>query len=552
MKYIISFSTLFLFVFHLQAQIFPVTKIKDEGIDAKRINMVVLPDGYTSDQLSTFLNDAENISNELFATTPFKEYSNFFNTHAIEVPSIESGADHPGTATDVSEPASPVVDVDTYFGSTFDYFDIHRLLVPVNGSAVSTVLANNYPGYDQVIVLANTTVYGGSGGWLATTSLHASAPEIAIHEIGHSFGGLADEYYAGDFYAGERYNMTAETDPNLVKWNEWMNENGIGIYAHCCGGESENWYRPHQSCKMRYLGSPFCSVCTQRFIDRIYELVTPIDSYSPANNTVNYTGGNIDFVINTINPEPNTLKVEWLLNGNVLATDVNNITLGSFELEGGTNSLVVRVTDETSLSRSYLPAGGYVFEQSWTIENNALPVEWLQFEARAVEHFNQLDWQTASEKNTRLFEIERSADGLNWTKIGEQTAQGSRNQPAAYRFIDSAPVKGVNYYRLKEISNSNRSSFSPIRQVQQISKWFYKVFPNPTDGPIFFEVFTNEEVLLNVEIFDINGKLVKNQNFDLEIGNQTLQIDLAEFPAGSYSVKMKKDIWSETVIVEVK
>ena len=69
--------------------------------------------------------------------------------------------------------------------------------------------------------------------------MHRSANQIAIHQIGHSFGKLKDEYYAGDQYATENaVNMTQVTDPALVKWKNWIGDNGIVIYQHCCGGNS--------------------------------------------------------------------------------------------------------------------------------------------------------------------------------------------------------------------------------------------------------------------------------------------------------------------------
>jgi hypothetical protein len=82
--------------------------------------------------------------------------------------------------------------VDNYFGSAFDSYNIHRLLVPTKTFAINNVLATNVPNYDQVVILVNSPYYGGSGGQFATSSTHTSANEIAIHEIGHSFVGLID------------------------------------------------------------------------------------------------------------------------------------------------------------------------------------------------------------------------------------------------------------------------------------------------------------------------------------------------------------------------
>jgi len=151
-------------------------------------------DGYQTNELLTFITNATNSSNYLFTISPFTQYRNYFNVFAIKVNSTESGADHPRNATDCP-PASthPLLTVDTYFNSTFDYYSIHRLLVATKNSAAYNVIINNFPLYDNALMLVNTPYYGGSGGWLATASANASSNEILIHEIGHYFADLADE-----------------------------------------------------------------------------------------------------------------------------------------------------------------------------------------------------------------------------------------------------------------------------------------------------------------------------------------------------------------------
>jgi len=100
-------------------------------------------DGYTANELDKFMTDATNFSNNLFSQSPFDAYADYFNVYAIKVISNESGTDHPGTATDVTEPASPIADVDTYFNTSFDTSNIHRLLYTFNASIVYNVLADN-------------------------------------------------------------------------------------------------------------------------------------------------------------------------------------------------------------------------------------------------------------------------------------------------------------------------------------------------------------------------------------------------------------------------
>ena len=277
---------------------------QEEGVDTlfwngpagERINVVVLPDGYVASEREVFVEDARRIVRALMETTPFLEYDTFFNGVAVFVPSEETGANHPGTATDVSEPVFPVAVVNNRFGSRFDVGNIHRLLVPSKGGAILTALAEHFPQYDQVIILVNTPYYGGSGGAFATTSLHPSAPQIAIHEIGHSFAQLADEYYAGDQYARETHNMTANTDPATVRWKNWYGDEGIGIYQHCCGGRSAEFYRPHENCMMRSLGRPFCAVCRERIVARIYELVNPLTlTPEPGREFLLYENDTLDF-----------------------------------------------------------------------------------------------------------------------------------------------------------------------------------------------------------------------------------------------------------------
>jgi hypothetical protein len=540
----IKFSLLIPLLFlslSLTAQVFPVEQIMDNGPDAKRINFVILGDGYTNDQLDDFTTDANNINNQVFNKSPFKEYSAFFNTYIIKVPSNESGADHPGTATDVNEPSHPVMDVDNYFGSTFDFFDIHRLLVPVNTSNIYSVLADNYPGYDQVIVLTNSHYYGGSGGALATTSLHASAPEIAIHEIGHSFGGLADEYWAGDFYANERPNMTANSNPSSVKWSNWVGTSGIDIYVHGNNGVPANWYRPHQNCEMRYLNQQFCAVCRETFIDKIYLLTDPIDSHSPTSGNLQFWGFPLDFSIDLVLPSPNTLKTEWILDGNIIATDVNNISIGAEDLPLPASTLKVQVIDTTQLSRSYLPASGYVFSLNWTINNNVLPVELVSFSAMDKGHYIDLAWTIAQEQNIKHYEIERSEDGINFDVIERVSPLANDENTQNYLRADYLPLPGRSYYRLKMVALDDHITFSPLSVINRVEKFFYKIFPNPVDETLFLQYYNNTNIPeIGIEIRNSSGQVLTSMPLPGEKGSHQTPVDLSAFPSGVYFVRLHK------------
>ncbi len=357
---------------HSFAQVFPVEKIYYSGDKSKRINLVILGDGYTLSQQSQFLLDANNITNKLFSTSPYKEYKKYFNVYAIKVVSVESGASHNGTSTDNQCGSQPVITVNNYFGSSFDGggSSVHRLLVISSYNKVYNVLAANFPEYDQALVITNTDYYGGSGGTFAVTSLGTSASEVAIHEIGHSFAYLADEYWAGDAYqTNAKANMTSDNNPMTIKWKSWLNTAGIGIYQH---NDGPGWYKPSNgTCKMEFLGVPFCSVCRETHIEKFHSIVNPIDSFIPS-NTSSLTGDILNFQINLILPEPNTMSGKWLLNNNIVKKNIATYQLRNTDLFTGTNVLEYRVTDTTALSKSSTHLSSHLYSVKWNIQKSVV------------------------------------------------------------------------------------------------------------------------------------------------------------------------------------
>ncbi|WP_452232516.1 M64 family metallopeptidase [Lacinutrix sp. MEBiC02595] len=362
-----------LLVFNLQlvfSQIFDVQKIKDSGDDDKRINLVILSEGYQTSELSQFEIDATSFMNDLFADEPFASYENYFNVHIVKVISTESGAAHSGTAADEASYTVPTQIVNNYFDTAYDSYDIHRLLYTENQGTIATVLAMNFPMYDQAMILVNSPYYGGSGGMFPIASTGQDGGEIAIHEIGHSFADLKDEYYPGDMLAAEAINMTQQTDPTLVKWKNWIGINNIGIYPYAASGTAATWNRPHEFCKMRYLGYPFCSVCKEGIIEKIHSLVSTIDSYTPTEATISNPSFPLGFQINTIPTlTTNTLENTWTLNSTSFATNVDALNLLESDLNAGTNNLTAVVHDATTLINIDGHESIHVATVSWTIDN---------------------------------------------------------------------------------------------------------------------------------------------------------------------------------------
>ncbi|MBB4807672.1 hypothetical protein HNP38_002978 [Chryseobacterium defluvii] len=358
------------------SQVFETVPILQNGTNDKRINIAVMGDGFTAAQQTAFVTSAQTTVNYLFTKSPFMEYKNYFNAYAIKVISTETGVKHPGTATDVSEPVIPVSNPNNYLGSSFD-FGVHRCIYSNTTNKVAQVLAANLPDYDITYILGNSTEYGGCGGTYAFASLNTSANEVVVHELGHSFGKLADEYWFSG--SGESANKTQNSNPATIKWKNWIGANGIGIYAHA---ESPTWYRPHQSCEMRYLNQQFCSVCKEGIIEKIHALVSPVDSYTPANSSTVNANSNVTFTVNEILPIPNTLANTWTLNGTPLASTGNSVIISTGQLNAGNNTLLFSVTDNNPLLLVTNHSTLHFTNITWTLNKSSLGTSEVKAEER--------------------------------------------------------------------------------------------------------------------------------------------------------------------------
>ena len=513
-----TFKIIFLCVFttnflQLNAQVFPVDTLVKNGERSNRINLVYVGDGYQLAQQNTFITHANTINNALFSQAPFQQYNKYFNCFAIKVPSVDAGAKHPGNASDeASSGGQPIANPNNYFQSTFDFASIHRLLVPGNTSAVNSVFASNLPDYDQGFVIVNSPFYGGSGGALATASTDASSANVAIHEIGHSFAGLADEYWAGSVYALEKPNMTMNNNSATNKWKNWLNINSTGIFPHA---ENTAWFRPHQSCKMRFINSPFCSVCQERLIDRIHQLVNMIDTYTPLTTSFTLTNTNpVNLSVSPVLNTPSTITTNWYLNNAVtpFATNQTSVTIPFATLIVGNNTVRAQVVDNTPLSKSYLPGIGYVNNLTWTINNPAvLPVRLHSFTGKIEGKKGLLQWQIDSPTDLHSFELEKSANGISFTKLAEIAGD---QQKKVYDFTDVALLNGNNFYRLKIIDKDGSFKISNTIQLRvAFDKYVYKVYQDADQRRYQLSVSLNTSSRIAISITDANAKRIMKKEF---------------------------------------
>ena len=236
------------------------------------IHIAFLAEGYRSNEMDIFLKDAAEATEALFAHEPFKAMRNRFNIIAVKAPSADSGT---------SEPSKGLWK-NTALHSHFDTFYSNRYLTTLRLKAVHDWLAG-LP-YEHIIILVNTHQYGG-GGILNSYNLsmthHPSFKPVVVHEFGHSFAGLADEY-AYDFEEIPMYPPDIEPwEQNITtkvkfsdKWQDMMGKvPSVGLIEGA-GYSLKGIFRASHDCRMRTNDTPeFCPVC-QRAIQRVIDFYT--------------------------------------------------------------------------------------------------------------------------------------------------------------------------------------------------------------------------------------------------------------------------------------
>ncbi len=163
-----------------------------------------------------------------------------------------------------------------------------------------------------------------------------------------------------------------------------------------------------------------------------------------------------------------------------------------------------------------------------------LPVELLAFEARALETQNRLTWITASEENNAGFEVERSKDGTNWETLDFVKGYGNSLQERNYKYYDIQPLRGVNYYRLKQVDNDGAFEYSNIVSVttKAADDFAFTLYPNPTKEAFTLEL-TGDDEPFNLQLIDQLGRVVQEWN-QLEGTNHTF--DTSRLASGFYTV----------------
>jgi hypothetical protein len=334
------------------------TVVDEHGPAYNRVNVVFMGDGYTADQIeTTYVTHINLVLDHMFGESeePFGRYANFFNIYRANVASAESGADVPplGIFRNTALDASYYWD-----GST------ERLLFvnPYKAmQARDAALAGSSIFPHISLVTVNDTRYGGSGDrrFAVCAGANSFAPELALHEIGHAFSDLADEYGDNDpnvvaTYTGpEPGEVNVTISPTGEKWSHWLeyDQGSIGVVGAYEGARyyDEGLYRPSVTSKMRQLGQPFNAVCREKIIHDIYSIVSPIDAFleGPEEEPlVDPQGLWVDLV------DPDVLGVNWYVNGKLVpGADQELFSLAAFGYGPGNYLVKARAFDATDWVR---------------------------------------------------------------------------------------------------------------------------------------------------------------------------------------------------------
>lgn len=321
------------------------------------VHLVIVGDGFTAQERTAFFKHAQAFVDNFFKQPEIAAHKNAWTIHALHADSKQSGIDDPAAN----------LTVDTAFDGSFNCSNIDRLLC-VSNSKVFSYVRQFVPQYNEVLVIGNSTKYGGSGGSLATMSVHPSSNSVAIHELGHSFADLADEYvddanaafYAPFYSETKSANVTKINDAATIKWRHWFADPsnipttdrapGVGIFEGAYY-HSKGYYRPLYDSFMRSLGAPIGVVNGEAWASKIYAKIGFTRSISPSNSSVTLTRGTAA----TFSVQP-TLgvpiqKLEWYVN-NQLQTQWTNQTSITCCRELNSNYTVSAVvTDITGVIR---------------------------------------------------------------------------------------------------------------------------------------------------------------------------------------------------------
>ncbi len=426
---------------------FNTTTLHDNGPVDNRVDIVFVGDGYTVADLPDYEQHVNNILAGFFAENPFDAYEPYFNVHRVDVISNESGVDEEG---------GPLRDtaLDMYYSNG------RRLLINI-GKARDA--ASNAPDEDQILALANSTTYGGVAWYTleigTVVGNHSLSKEVALHEFGHSFGNLADEYvdssspYTGSdpWLANVSIYTAAEQTSLQTKWYRWLDLPNVdtfeGAYYRATG-----IYRPTVSSKMRSLNRPFEEVNAEQFIIVLYQDVSPIDAATPSSSEPYFAG--TTFNVTPMQPVGHSLDVQWFIDGlPVSGANGASFTPDYDNLSDTIHDVSVTVVDNTTRVRDETARAQWMTAtRSWTVQGG-YPGAPTGLIATADADSINVTWNANPEPDIVEYRVYRATSpGGTYTQVGTSTTTS---------YDDTTVTLGTTYYYVvSAFAQGNESTVS--------------------------------------------------------------------------------------------
>ena len=246
----------------------PHKYLLQNGSPQECIDVAILAEGYTAEEAELFYKDAQAAVEAILSHKPFDRYKDSFNFVAVALKSQDSGVSVPGEGEWK----------DTALKAHFNTFYMDRYLTTLRLKNLHDKLSG-IP-YEHIVILANTDTYGGGGiynSYTLTTAHHPAFKPVVVHEFGHSFAGLGDEYYYDDMYTEYYYPEAEPWEQNITtlkdfdsKWKDMLDA-GQAVLLEGGGYQSKGVWRPAKDCRMHTnKAEAFCPVC-QRAISRLIE-----------------------------------------------------------------------------------------------------------------------------------------------------------------------------------------------------------------------------------------------------------------------------------------
>jgi|GEM_PF-5219722 len=216
-------------------------------------------------------------------------------------------------------------------------------------------------------------------------------------------------------------------------------------------------------------------------------------------------------------------------------------------------NIVIDYTENTSYSMNFFDAFGCVGSASGTPSVcSKTAIELLVFDGEAKEDGNLIYWATASEYNSDYFVLEKSKDGITWEQIKSKEAAINSNQSISYEYFDTRNVTGVSYYRLISFDLYGQSDITKIVVVQNRKTGFEveSIYPIPAQNNISVNVYLSDYQEIKIELYSFDGKMMKQEIQQSDVGLNKINMDLSDFATGIYWIQIssKMESFSQKII----